>query len=152
MPSYKYKNRSNKNKSQKRKNRNSKKNMRGGGDFFIQGNNAASFNDVPMRSFYPMNNLAEGTDVQHMQQSSRLMGGSRKRKTNKKSNKRNKNKRTLKQRGGGLSNFFTSGYSNTISDSGNLRGLPVSSNILAGKDAASYGPIPVNIVNKSPLV
>jgi hypothetical protein len=118
----------------------SKKSMKGGGDFFIAGNEPASFNNVPMHSFYTKNMLAEGTDVQHMQQSSRLLGGSKK-------NKKYKNKK-----GGGISNWLLGGFSNPIHDAGGIRGLPSSSNILSGRDVPGYASIPVNMQRPVPLV
>lgn len=122
----------------------SKKSMKGGGDFFIAGNEPASFNNVPMHSFYTKNMLAEGTDVQHMQQSSRLLGGSKKSKKNKNFNKNKK--------GGGISNWLLGGFSNPIHDAGDIKGLPSSSNILSGRDVPGYASIPVNMQRSVPLV
>jgi hypothetical protein len=153
------KNRSNKNKSKKNKNtkkinRNRsilKKSMKGGGDFFISGKEPASFNNVPMHSFYTKNMYSAGTDVQHMQQSSRLMGGKRKNKNKSKKNKFfNKNKKG----GGIISDLLTNGFSNNIQNSGSITGSPSAYNILAARGVPSYGAIPVNIgiTNQSPLV
>lgn len=154
----KNKKRSHKNKSQKRrKNRTSmKKSMKGGGDFFISKSEPASFSDVPLKSFYTMNRLNEGTDVQHMQQSARLTGGKKNRKTQKnlKSQKSQKNKN--RQRGGGLldsvSRLMTPSNPNVVSDSGNINGLPTQARILAGAGVPSNGPFPVKINTNSYLV
>jgi hypothetical protein len=152
------KNRSNKNKSKKNKNtkkinRNRsilKKSMKGGGDFFMSGKEPASFNNVPMHSFYTKNMYNAGEDVQHMHQSSRLTGGKRKSKSKSKKNKFfNKNKK-----GGGIVDWLTNGYSNNIQNAGNATGALSSYDVLTARGVPSYGAIPVNIGirNESPLV
>jgi hypothetical protein len=100
-----------------------------------------------------MNRLNEGTDVQHMQQSSRLMGGRRNKKTQK-TQKMQKNKR--RQRGGGFldsfSRLITPSNPNVVSDSGNVNGLPSQAKILAGTGLSSNGPFPIKMDTKSHLV
>ncbi len=138
--------------SQKRKTQ-KRKTMKGGGDFFISKPEQPSFSDVPLKSFYTMNRLNEGTDVQHMQQSSRLMGGKRKQsKTQKQKNRKHKRN----QRGGGfldsVSRLITPSNSNVISQSGNTNGLPSQANILTGKGLSSNGPFPIKMDSKPYLV
>lgn len=135
--------------SQKRKTQ-KRKTMKGGGDFFISKPEQPSFSDVPLKSFYPINHLHEGTDVQHMQQSSRLMGGRRKK------SKTQKRKHSKNQRGGGIldsvSRLISPSNPNVISNSGNANGLPSQANILSGKGIASNGPFPIKMDSKPYLV
>jgi hypothetical protein len=148
----KSKKRQNKNKSQKRKTQ-KRKTMKGGGDFFISKPEQPSFSDVPLKSFYTMNRLNEGSDVQHMQQSSRLMGGRRKQSN---TQKRKQKKHRKNQRGGGIldtvSRLITPSNPNVIADSGNANGLPSQANILTGKGLVSNGPFPIKMDSKPYLV
>ena len=153
------------NKSKKRQNKRSqkrktqkRKTMKGGGDFFISKPEQPSFSDVPLKSFYTMNRLNEGTDVQHMQQSSRLMGGNKKLKLQKRKQRKQEKQRKQKrsQRGGGILDsafrLISPSNPNVISDSGNANGLPSQANILAGKGLASNSAFPIKMDSKSYLV
>lgn len=80
--------------------------MKGGGDFFNGGNvHPASFNNVPIHSFYPYNNYTAGSDVQRAQIDSRLIpikGGKRK------SKKGGKSKKMKEKKGGNIGNMSSS--------------------------------------------
>jgi hypothetical protein len=126
--------------------------MSGGGDFFNGGNvEPASFNNVPMRSFYSHNQYESGTDVQGGQLSSRLepqlsttprlMGG-KKNKSRKLRNKK-RNCKGKKVKGGGLENVpgsminsfsdpLTAGNRNLSNSIGNTSGSLMSPNLLKG--------------------
>lgn len=86
--------------------------MKGGGDFFNGGNvEPASFNNVPIPSFYPYNNYTAGSDVQGAQIDSRLIpikGGKRKSKKGGKSKKERKEKSKKGLKGGNIGNMSSS--------------------------------------------